>query len=81
MRKRIMGSTSAQAKKPANKTLVYCTLNDSKCKGLIVLKTEYQLTVQMPTGCVLHMVRPQGRKLYVCYAGQLEFVSDGWATI
>lgn len=68
------------SKKPANKTLVYCTMNDSKCKGLIVFKTDQLLTVQLPTGCVLDMVKTQGRKLYVCHAGMLEFISDGWPT-
>jgi hypothetical protein len=65
--------------KPKNKTYVVCTENDRKVKGLIVTKTELELTVLLPTGCELTLMRKPKRKLYTLNVGMLEFASDGWA--
>lgn len=66
--------------KPANKTLVFCTDTNSKCKGVVVSKNESQLVVDLPTGFTMTLNRNKGRKLYVYRVGTLEFVSDGWQT-
>jgi hypothetical protein len=65
--------------KPRNKTLVYCTDNDAKVKGVIVHKTDAQLIVDLPSGFQMTLERAPRRKLYVYRVGMLEFVSDGWA--
>lgn len=66
--------------KLANKTLVFCTDNNSKCKGTIIDKNESQLVVDLPTGFTMTLYKSQGRKLYIYRVGTLEFISDGWAT-
>lgn len=64
--------------KPRNKTHVVCTNNEKKVKGKILEKTEYSLTVVLPTGFEITMIRRPRRKLFTCIVGTLEFVSDGW---
>lgn len=66
--------------KIANKTLVFCTDTNTKCKGVIVNKNETQMVVDLPTGFTMTLHKIQGRKLYIYRVGTLEFVSDGWAS-
>lgn len=72
-------STSPKPKKIANKTLVFCTETNSKCKGVIINKNELELVVDLPSGFTMTLHKPTGRKLYIYRVGTLEFVSDGWA--
>ena len=73
-----MHGMSKLDKKPKNKTYVVCTENDRRVKGVIVKKTDVQLTVLLPTGCELTLSRRPKRKLYTLNVGMLEFASDGW---
>lgn len=61
-----------------NKTYVFCTDNDQKVKGLIINKNENELTVDLPSGFQMRMIRKPKRKLYTYRIGLLEFASDGW---
>jgi hypothetical protein len=65
--------------KPKNKTYVTCTLTNQRVKGLIVEKTDSIMTVDLPTGYQMQLVKKPKRKLYAHYVGMLEFISDGWA--
>jgi hypothetical protein len=65
--------------KPKNKTLVYCTENDRKVKGVILEKTDQRLVVNLPSGYLMTLEKPTKQNLYVFRVGLLEFVSDGWA--
>lgn len=71
---------TAKQPKVANKTIVICTDTDTKCKGVILQKTDAHLVVDLPTGFQMTLNRLQGRKLYAFRVGTLEFISDGWAT-
>jgi len=64
--------------KPKNKTMVYCTDDNSKVKGTIVCKTETELVVDLPTGFQMTLHKLSPKRLYIWRVGTLEFVSDGW---
>lgn len=71
-------NTSAKTPKPKNKVYVTCTENNQRVKGLLVEKTDLLMTVDLPTGYTMTLVKKPKRKLYCHYVGMLEFVSDGW---
>ena len=71
-------SRAAREPKIKDKTYVVCTDTDKRVKGRIVSKDETQLTVDLPSGFQMTMIRKPRRKLYTYVVGTLEFASDGW---
>lgn len=73
-----ISSRTKRPPKPRDKTHVICTNTDKKIKGTILVKNEFELTVVLPSGFEITLIRKPRRKLYTQIVGTLEFVSDGW---
>ena len=74
-------STSPTIKKPRpqNKCVVTCTDTNQRVKGVVMHKSDSELVIELPTGFVMNLRKPdQRKKVYVCQIGVWEFVSDGW---
>ena len=68
-------------KKPANRTVVACSETDRTVKGVIVVKSDQQLVVDLPSGFQMTLERSRQARLYVYRVGTVEFVSDGWPVV
>jgi hypothetical protein len=73
-----MSRPRTKPEKPKNKAVVVCTDNNRTVKGVIVVRNDSKLVVDLPTGFQMHLDRNRSGKLYVFRVGTLEFISDGY---
>lgn len=60
-----------------NRVYVECTDAGRRVKGWIVDKNELSITVELPTGFVMHLTKRNRRGCYTFQTGLLEFICDG----
>ena len=60
-----------------NRVYVECSETTRRVKATVLTYSEKEITVELPTGFQMSMIKKRRRSPYVWRIGMLEFLSDG----
>lgn len=60
-----------------NRVYIECDAAKKRVKAVILSKSEKNITVELPTGVVLELIKRHRKGNYILQIGMLEFACDG----